>query len=41
MFELSYTRYLDIEKAEAQAREAQIEASIGESSCKNNGDAKK
>ena len=28
VFELSYTRYLDIEKAEAQAREAQIEAAL-------------
>jgi class 3 adenylate cyclase len=28
VFELSYRRYLDIEKAEAQAREARIEASL-------------
>ncbi len=28
VFELAYQRYLDIEKAEAQAREAQIEASL-------------
>ncbi len=28
VFELSYRRYLDIEKAEAQAREAQIEAAL-------------
>ena len=28
MFELAYQRYLDIEKAQAQAREAQIEASL-------------
>ncbi|MBX3007164.1 MAG: PP2C family protein-serine/threonine phosphatase [Melioribacteraceae bacterium] len=28
VFELSYQRYLDIEKAEAQAREAQIEAAL-------------
>ena len=28
VFELSYRRYLDIEKAEAQAREAKIEASL-------------
>jgi hypothetical protein len=28
VFELSYRRYLDIEKAEAQAREAQIETSL-------------
>ncbi|MBL7738890.1 MAG: nuclear transport factor 2 family protein [Chitinophagaceae bacterium] len=28
VFELAYRRYLDIEKAEAQAREAQIEASL-------------
>ena len=40
VFELSYSRYIDLEKAEAQAREAQIEAGIGKSSCKNNGDAK-
>ena len=28
VFELSYSRYIDIEKAEAQAREAQIEAAL-------------
>ena len=28
VFELSYRRYLDIEKAEAQAREARIETSL-------------
>ena len=28
VFELSYTRYLDIEQAIAQAREAQIEAAL-------------
>ena len=28
MFELAYRRYLDIEKAEAQAREAKIEAAL-------------
>ena len=41
VFEQSYTRFLDLQKAEAQARESQIEAGIGKSSCKNNGDAKK
>jgi hypothetical protein len=28
VFELSYKRYIDIEKAEAQAREAQIELGL-------------
>ena len=39
VFEQTYTRFLDLQKAEAQAREAQIEASIGKSSGKNDGHA--
>ena len=39
VFGQTYRRYLDLQKAEAQAREALIEAGIGKSSCKNNGDA--
>ena len=31
VFEQSYTRFLDLQKAEAQAREAQIETGIGKS----------
>ena len=41
VFELSYRRYLDIEKADAQAREAQNSISIRKSTCKNNGNAEK
>ena len=32
VFEQTYTRFLDLQKAEAQAREAQIEAALGKSS---------
>ena len=41
VFEQTYTRFLDLQKAEAQAREAQIEACIGKSSFKNYGYAAK
>ena len=41
VFEQTYTRFLDFQKAEAQSREAQIEASIGKSESSNNGHAKK
>ena len=41
VFEQTYTRFLDLQKAEAQARESQIELALGKSSCKNNGYAKK
>ena len=37
VFQQTYTRFLDLQKAEAQAREAQIETSIGKSSCHNDG----
>ena len=39
VFEQTYTRFLDLQKAEAQARESQIQLAIGKSSCKNNGHA--
>ena len=41
VFDLAYRRYADIQKAEAQAREAQIQLALGTSSCENNGHAKK
>ena len=41
VFEQAYTRFLDLQKAEAQAREAQYELRIRKSSCKNHGDAEK
>ena len=41
VFQQTYTRFLDLQKAEAQAREAQIEACIGKSKKQNNGDAAK
>jgi hypothetical protein len=31
-FERTYTRFLDLQKAEAQAREAKIEAALGKNS---------
>ena len=37
VFNLTYRRFHDLQKAEANAREAQIEAGLGKSSCKNNG----
>jgi hypothetical protein len=37
VFDQSYTRFLDLQKAEAQAREAQIEAALRKSSCKKYG----
>ena len=40
VFDLTYTRFLDLQKAEAQAREAQIEAHWKECE-QNNGHAKK
>jgi hypothetical protein len=39
VFEQTYTRFLDLQKAEAQARESQIQLALGKSSCKNDGDA--
>ena len=39
VFEQTYTRFLDLQKAEAQARESQIQLALGKSSCKNNGHA--
>ena len=41
VFEQTYTRFLDLQKAEAQAREAQIEAALERVRSKNNGYAKK
>ena len=41
VFEQTYTRFLDLQKAEAQARESQIQLAIGKSSCKNHGHAEK
>ena len=40
-FERTYTRFLDLKKAEEQARESQIQLGLGKSSCKNNGHAAK
>ncbi len=40
VFEQTYTRFLDLQKAEAQARESQVELGIGKSSCTGNGNAK-
>ena len=39
VFEQSYTRFLDIQKAEAQAREAQIEAALERVRAQSNGHA--
>ena len=39
VFEQTYTRFLDLQKAEAQAREAQIEVSIGKSEKPHHGNA--
>ena len=39
VFNLTYNRFLDLQKAEAQTREAKIEAALGKSSCKSIGDA--
>ena len=39
VFEQTYTRFLDLQKAEAQAREAQIEPATGKGAGKNHGDA--
>ena len=40
-FEQTYIRFLDLQKAEAQAREAEIQLALGKSSRKNNGYAQK
>ena len=39
VFEQAYIRFLDLQKAEAQAREAQIEAALERVRCKNHGHA--
>ena len=39
VFQQTYTRFLDLQKAEAQAREAQIEAALERVRSKNNGHA--
>ena len=41
VFSLAYTRFLDLQKAEAQAREAQIETALERVPIKNNGNASK
>ena len=41
VFQQTYTRFLDLQKAEAQARESEIPARIGKSSCQNDGHAEK
>ena len=41
VFQQTYTRFLDLQKAEAQAGESKIPARIGKSSCQNDGHAEK
>ena len=41
VFEQTYTRFLDLQKAEAQAREAQIEAALERVRSQYHGHAKK
>ncbi len=40
VFQQTYTRFLDLQKAEAQARESQIELALERVRSQNNGDAK-
>ncbi len=39
VFDLTFTRFLDLQKAEAQAREAQVEVWSGAGEGKSDGDA--
>ena len=41
VFDQTYTRFLDLQRAEAQARESQIQAGLGKSPCQNHGHAAK